>query len=415
MRVDLSFRSFFPALVLLLMTACASPRDRAPSLPAQPEAGRSSPELPYPPPRDPVVGDILHLPTGHFVAEDEMLRIATEARVVYVGETHDNPASHRQQLALLRALAQRYPGEVALAMEMFNAGQQDALDLWVAGELDEREFLRMSRWYDVWRMDFDYYRDLLMLARDLSIPVIGINADKSRVREVRTGDAPPPSLDLSDPYHRSLVEAIFGGHMRGELDFETFLQVQALWDETMAEGVADYLAANPQKRMLVVAGANHVRYGFGIPRRAFRRLPHSYALVGSLEIEIPDDKQDRMMAVDLPSFPMPPYHFIAFTRYEDLGKERVRIGVMLEEEDGAVVIRGVVPGSAGQKGGVREGERIMSLDGAAVENAFDVIHAVRQKKPGESLNLTLMNEEGELRDVEIRFDSLSTQPGDSRP
>ncbi len=392
-------RSLFIASLVLLMTACAAANPSAPK-PLPTEA--ADPELPYPPPRTPVVGDILHLPTGRFVSEEQMLRTVTDARVVYVGETHDNPASHRQQLTVLRALFERYPGEVALGMEMFNPTQQDALDRWIAGELSEREFLRTSRWYDVWRMDFDYYRDLLVFARDHRIPVIGLNAERSAVQAVRSGEGPLGDT-LDDPYHRALVEAVFGGHGHAEGGLETFIEVQTLWDETMAEGVARHLEQNPSVRMLVVAGANHVRYGFGIPRRAFFRFPHSYALVGSREIDIPEDKEDRFMEVDLPSFPMPPYHFVAFTRYEDLGIERVRLGVMLGEEDGFVVVQGVLPGSAAQKGGIRKGEKIVAIDGERVESSFDVIYAVRKKTLGDSIRLTLAHEETE-REVEIRFE-----------
>ncbi|WP_321394892.1 ChaN family lipoprotein [uncultured Desulfuromusa sp.] len=89
------------------------------------------PELPYPPDRDPVVGDILHLPTGFFVDQGAMLDQAGRTQVVFVGETHDNPASHRLQENILQALEQNNPGNITLAMEMFTPSQQKVLDLWV--------------------------------------------------------------------------------------------------------------------------------------------------------------------------------------------------------------------------------------------------------------------------------------------
>ena len=64
----------------------------------------------------------------------------------------------------------------------------------------------------------------------------------------------------------------------------------------------------------MVAGGNHVSYGFGIPRRAFRRLPASYLLIGGAEIDISADKQDRFMDVDLPKYPMVPRTFRCFSR-----------------------------------------------------------------------------------------------------
>ena len=76
-----------------------------------------------------------------------MLAAASDARIVYVGETHDNPASHRQELAVLQALDRRYPGGAALGMEMFTPAQQEVLDRWSAGELTEKEFLKTVRVY----------------------------------------------------------------------------------------------------------------------------------------------------------------------------------------------------------------------------------------------------------------------------
>ena len=101
----------------------------------------------------------------------------------------------------------------------------------------------------------------------------------------------------------------------------------------MAENVARRLAApgNEELRMVVVAGGNHIRNGFGIPRRVFRRLPAAFVLIGSKELKIAPDMQDRLMDVQIPEFPMPAYDYLAFTAYEKLEKDEVRLGVLLEE------------------------------------------------------------------------------------
>lgn len=391
--------------ILFLMTACAA---------GPPKAGTpiGNPEEPYPPPRPPQVGDILHLPTGTYVTETQMLDAVTDARIVYVGETHDNPASHRQQLAILQAMAARHPGKIALGMEMFIPEQQEALDRWSAGELDEKEFLKLSRWHEIWRMDFAYYRDLLHFARERGIPVIGLNAERAMVRAVSESEIEAlspeqreklPEMDLSDPYHRGLTEAVFAGHPHGN-DGEGFLRVQVLWDETMAENIARYLIDRPDMRMIVVAGGNHVRYGFGIPRRVYRRLPTTYTLVGSREIEIPEERKDRLMDVDPPLFPMTPYDFLAFTRYETPESERVRLGVMLGEQDGRVVVQGVLPGSAAELSGVKKGDIVLAIDGESIEESFDLVYQVQQKKAGSTAALLLLRDGTEM-ELEVHFPS----------
>lgn len=359
-----------------------------------------NPSAPYPPPTKPQVGEILHLRTGYYVSAGAMTAAATDSRIVYVAETHDNPASHRLQLDLLRAMVQRYPGRTAVAMEMFTPAQQDVLDAWVAQEIDEKTFLK--RWYSGWRMDFAYYRDILISCREAGIPVLGINAEKALVQAVARkdfADLPaeeqarlPATLDLGDPYHQALTQAIFGGHAQGPI-LAGFQRVQTLWDETMAENIVRFLAS-PQGddfHLLVLAGGNHVRNGFGIPRRVFRVLPLSYTLIGSQDLEVSEAKKtEAFMNVTLPNFPMPAYDYLVFTRYEELEKaEEVKLGIMLEEKGGQVVVSGVLPESVAALVGVKEGDVLRSLDGDEIVEAFDLIYALQQKKIGETGQLTV--------------------------
>lgn len=393
------------ALLALLTSSCA------------PEVKRmGNPEQPYPPPHPPKVGEILHLPTGRYVSQQQMLAIATEARIVYVGETHDNPASHRLELAVLRALADRYPGRVALGMEMFTPAQQKVLDRWVAGEITEKEFLKETHWYRNWRMDYAYYKPILDFARQRKIPVIGLNAEKSLVHALMHNDAAHlpkkerkqvPEMDLSDPYQRAMVDATFAGHEHGSGDLAVFERVQTLWDETMAHNVATYLDS-PQgenRHMMVMAGGDHIQYGFGIPRRVFRRLPTSYVLIGSREIVIPKDMRDRLMNIHPPQFPMVPYDFVQFTRYEKLPGERVALGVLLGEKKGKVVLEGVLPGSSAAAAGLKKGDVLLSMDGAPIQEEFDVIYAVKQKKVGDRSSL-VVERDGRKKTVEVTFKKL---------
>lgn len=376
-----------------------------------------NPENPYPAAAAPVVGEIRHLPTGVQVSAEQMAAIATDARLIYVGETHDNPASHRIELQLLRALAERYPQRAALGMEMFTPEQQPVLDDWVAGRLSEKEFLKQSRWYQVWNFDFDYYRPLLELAREKRIPVIGLNASKELVKAVGSDSLTPeqqqslPELDLSDPYQRALSEAIFAGHAAGPKGSAGFIRVQTLWDETMAESIARYLQseAGNGRHMLVVAGGNHIRHGFGIPRRVFRRLPLSYVLVASREIEIPASKADRLMDVKIPDFPMPPADFLVYTAYEDLGKLEVTLGVMLDDSSGKVLAQGVLPGSSAERAGVQKGDVLLSLDGQALADNFDLIYEVKQKQAG-SRGVLVVEREGQQQLLEVEFEAPAAMP-----
>ena len=359
-----------------------------------------NPEAPYPPTEPPAVGDIFHPATGTIVSQQTMLTIASDNRIVYIGETHDNPASHRLQLEVLTALNASSPGKIALGMEMFTPAQQPALDRWSTGELDEKNFLREVEWYSVWKGDFDLYRELLIFARDNRIPVVGLNADKqtkmsilNKPLEELTAEerATIPELDLSDPYHTAMVKAIYGDHVKSEGRLAGFQRVQALWDETMAASIVQYLQSpkGMDKQMVVLAGGNHVRHGFGIPRRVFRQLPVSYTLVGSKEIEIPESRQAQLMNVNMPDFPMPAYDFITYTHYEDLPNKKVKLGVRFEEIEDATGLKviSVVEGSAADLAGLKKDDILLTLDGGDLTDSFDLIYALNQRKEGDTIQL----------------------------
>ena len=352
-----------------------------------------------------------------------MFALAGDARIVYFGETHDNPASHRLELQLLQALAELHPGRQALGMEMFARTQQPVLDRWVAGELSEKAFLKESRWFENWGMDFAYYRDLLNFARERRIPIIALNAEKSLVGAIR-GKPPDqlsaeeqarlPQLDLNDPYQRGLVAAIFGDHSHRGMQLDGFVRVQTLWDETMAESAVRYLESPSGKGMhlLVIAGGNHVSHGFGIPRRVFRRLPASYLLIGGREIDIPADKQNRLMNVNLPEFPMVPYDFLAYLAYEDLPKTGAGLGVMIEPTPAGhgLVVKTVAPGSNAERAGLQPGDLLLTFDGEPLTDPFDLVYAVKQKQTG-SHGILQVRRQGKTLTVDVLF----RETGDGHP
>ena len=399
------------ALALFAMTACTP-------------AGKQfmgDPENPYPLLSPPKVGDVVHLPTGTPVSAEQMMSVAADARVIYVGETHDNPASHRLELETLRGLEERHPGKVSLGMEMFARSQQPVLDRWVAGELDEKGFLKASRWFDNWKMDFAYYRDLLIFARDRRIPVLALNAEKSLVQAVRSKPleeltaeekAQLPELDLSDPYQRSMTEGIFGGHSHGKMHLEGFLRAQTLWDETMAESAASYLAspAGKDRHLVVVAGGNHVSYGFGIPRRVFRRLPTSYVTIGGKEVVISREKQPEMMDVEVPEFPTVPYDFLVHLAYEEIPQSGVLLGVMFEPDPKGrgLLVKGVVPDSNALRAGVKQDDLLLSLDGDPLTESIDLVYAVKQKHAGDR-GVLKVERQGEALTLEVIFQESAAQ------
>src|SRR5262249_38367636 len=84
----------------------------------------------------------------------------------------------------------------------------------------------------------------------------------------------PREIDKSDESYRERIQKIFKGHAQATKgNFEHFWEAQLVWDETMAERVAEYLMNHLERGMIVLAGAGHIEFGSGIPSRVRRRLP----------------------------------------------------------------------------------------------------------------------------------------------
>ncbi|MFO7813272.1 MAG: ChaN family lipoprotein [Pelovirga sp.] len=380
---------------------------------------------PYPLPPPIIAGDIFHLPSGYRVEHETVIDHALRAQVIYVGETHDNPASHRVQEDILRALTENNPEKVALGMEMFTPSQQPILDQWSAGELSEKDFLRGVDWYSTWRIDFALYRNLLLFCRDQGIKILALNAEpatrqllsSTAIEDLSLEDqARLPDMDFSDPHYRAMLTAFMSGHPLGHGNTSGFERVQTLWDETMAANLADYLSRQDSThQVMVVAGSNHIQYGFGIPRRLFRRLPVSYLLIGTTETE--ESKKlnpDRMMSVAAPEHPLLPYHFLYVSDYEQLPPTGVKLGVMVTQETSpqtGVLINQLVPDSAAALHDLRSGDLLLRIDGESLTDRLDLTYALAGKQVGETVTFELLRDDREIS-IEVEFTAENQQLSD---
>jgi uncharacterized iron-regulated protein len=390
----------------LLLAGCVA--DRA--------AVSGNPENPYPPSSTPKAEEILHLPTGLRLSIDGMIAMLSGARLVSVGETHDNLNDQRVELTVVRELHRLFPGKVAVGMEMFREPQQAALDRWVKGELTELEFLKESKWYEVWGYDFGAYRDLLLFAKEHRIDVIALNPSKELQDTVRrTGlDNIPgdlreklPEIGETDPWQRAVLRGVFvghAGHGGGDESFDSFLRVQLLWEETMAQKVVDFLKSSrgEGKRMVTITGGWHVKYGFGLPKKVVRRLPMAYAILLPEELSTPEQQEGRMMRVDLPEVPLLPAHFLWYVPYNSIEEKRVRMGIRMEEREGRLLVESVAPGSPAEVAGIAKGDELLALDGQPVKETVDVSFRVGEKRDGDTAQVTVRRG-GEEKTLPLTF------------
>lgn len=319
-----------------------------------------------------------------------------DTRVVYVGETHTSLADHLLQLRIIEALHRKNP-KIAIGMEMFPASSQAALDRYTLSteEVDERTFLKESDYYNVWRFDYRYFRDILNFARKNRLPVIGLNLDRQITSEVfRTGGTDTLSEKVQDtlPRDRNLDMVGYGErlsfmhsvHMQGSHGsgaVSGFIQAQGLWDETMAENIASFLTKHPDYLMVVLAGSQHTRKDSGIPPRMLRRLPVAQASV--LNIINENAPADLAEVAD--------YYFLAAPA--ELA-EAPKIGIVLdtEQEDGRnfLKISRISPHGKAAPAGLLAGDVLQQVNGYPVSDMADLRIAMLDAKAGETVAIKVV-------------------------
>jgi uncharacterized iron-regulated protein len=217
----------------------------------------------------------------------QILQELLKAKVVYLGETHDSAADHQAQLKIVREM-QRQNRKIAIAMEMFQRPFQSAIDNYLAGKLTEEQLVEQTEYDRRWRFPWEYYAPFLRFAKENKLPVLALNTPSEVTRKVASQGLesltaedkkyiPPISeIRTDNAEYRQLLLEVFQQHQKAaqgnSTAFERFLQAQVLWDETMAEKIAQFVKANPDYQVVVLAGKGHIMFGYGIPSRVERRL-----------------------------------------------------------------------------------------------------------------------------------------------
>jgi uncharacterized iron-regulated protein len=216
-----------------------------------------------------------------------VLKELSKANVVYLGETHDRPADHTAQLAIIKALHCLDRTGLVIGMEMFQRPYQPALDRYLSGKFTETELQDQTQYKKRWGFPWEFYAPILRFARTSKLPVVALNTPTEVTRKVaRTGlesltslerrFIPPLSaISLGPETYRQRLREIYANIHHGKTssgNFEYFFQAQVLWDETMAERIAQVLQQKAETQIVVLVGQGHLIYGDGLPSRVARRL-----------------------------------------------------------------------------------------------------------------------------------------------
>jgi uncharacterized iron-regulated protein len=211
---------------------------------------------------------------------ESMLADLARADAVFVGEQHDDPNTHRLELAIVEGLARRGVA-VVVAMEMFERDVQGSVDRYEAEGMSEEQFLKDSRPWPRYASD---YRPIVEFAKAHHLPIVASNIPRRIASDVsksglaaidRLGaDRPLAARDMQCPtsgsYYTRFGEAM-GGHQGATANFYF---AQCVKDETMGESVAETFRKTTGRVAIVhFDGAFHSDFGEGTADAARRRMP----------------------------------------------------------------------------------------------------------------------------------------------
>lgn len=331
----------------------------------------------------------------------DIMRQLAAKRVIYVGESHTSFEDHQLQLRVIRELFNQGK-PLAIGMEMFPHASQAALDAFVAGEIEEAEFLKKSRYFQEWSFDYRLYRDIINFARHHKISIRALNIDKDKVSKVYQGGgveglspeetaALPFDRDLDAPGYWERIHEVYSLHPgRGEKQFGGFLQSQAIWDEVMAQTISDYLTAHPEQQLVVLAGRGHVIKENAIPPRVARRLAVEQSVVmGSDGSTISPAEADYI--VFMPPSQLPPQALLGIVMHQAAAND-------------PITIKEIAPHSPAAKAGLQPGDTVLAMDSQAVETPDDIKISLLNKKIGEVIKVSIKRPRAIFTDLELTID-----------
>ncbi len=320
----------------------------------------------------------------------------SDKKIVYLGEQHDKYEHHVTQFEAIRELYGKNR-KIAIGMEMFQRPFQKALDDYIEGRTEEREFLKSSEYFKRWGFDYNLYKDILRFAREEKIPVVALNMRNEIVDKVSKKGIDslseeekkelPETMDMTDEDYRKRLKEVFDGHQAAAgMDFLNFYQSQIIWDETMASSIDEYLKKNPDRQLVVLAGGGHLVFGSGIPKRAFRRNRLDYAIL------LNDDSVEKKIA-DYILFPQPL-----------TAAKAPKLMVVLKKEEDGVRITGFGEHSVAQQAGLEKDDIIVALDSEKVSGVEEIQIFLFYKKRGDRITVTVLRKRFLFGERELRIE-----------
>ncbi len=221
---------------------------------------------------------VYQVSNGEIIPFSRMISDVKKANFIFVGEIHDNPDNHIQELDIIRAFHESKV-RLTIGLEMFRANSQKALNEWVQGRMSLAEFLPI--YLDNWHVEWPMYRDIFIYARVNRIPLVGLNIPGNIATAVARGGFAsltekerkqlPQGIacDVDSTYMEYIRKAYADHPQHVDKQFLNFCEAQMVWDKSMAANLIAYRNQHPSQTVVVLAGVGHA-WRRGIPGQIVR-------------------------------------------------------------------------------------------------------------------------------------------------
>jgi len=217
-----------------------------------------------------------HAATRLPATPDALASAMRGARIVLLGEVHDNAVQHALRAQALRTLVQA-GARPAIAFEQFDRSAQAAIDEARRARPHDVDYL-VAQAHGAAGWNWAMYKPFIALALEYDLPIVAANLARADAMHIATA---PPSTDVPPALVRAQEEAVRKGHcdLLPPEAVPGIARAQVARDRALARSIAPHA----ERGVVLLTGNGHARKDMGVSR---------WLDVPSTSIALVEDEQD---------------------------------------------------------------------------------------------------------------------------
>ena len=245
---------------------------------------------------NPLNGKVWDVAARRFVDPAIVLEKAAAARLVLLGEIHDNDEHHRIQARIFNDLLNR-GHRPALVMEQYDVDQQGKIDTLLRSGVQDHTLRELSQ---LMRKSWDWpvYEPIARQAVQQALPLAAANLSREALRQVSRngysalGADEETRLALETVWtperQKRLLHEVHAGHC-GKMP-DQMIQAVAKAQRARDAVMADTMLRFKERGAVAIVGRGHARKDVGVPLYLAARAPETAVLaLGLIETDVPTD------------------------------------------------------------------------------------------------------------------------------